>query len=75
MCLFELTICFENRFEEVHALKINKYEDLNEETESSKFILSLITLEVGGRGPYNPACLNNLRAHITTTESMESHAK
>ena len=34
--------------------------------ETTEFIPDLITLEVGSRGPYNPAGFNNLRACIKT---------
>lgn len=65
VCLIELTVCYETRFEEAHILKANKYADLMEAIEATEFIPDLITLEVGSRGPYNPAGFNDLRAHIS----------
>ena len=38
--------------------------------EATEFI---ITLEVGSRGPYNPAGFNNLRAHITIPQKAWKH--
>ena len=65
VCLCELTVCFETRYEEAHILKANKYADLVEQIEATDFTPELITLEVGSRGPFNPTGFNDLRAHIT----------
>ena len=65
MCLIELAVCYETRFEEAHTLKANKYADLIKAIEDTKYIPDLITLKVGSRGPYNPAGFNDLKAHIT----------
>ena len=73
VCLIELTICYETRFEEAHILKKNKYADLIEAIEATEFIPELITLEVGSRGPYNPAGFNDLRAHITIPQKAWKH--
>lgn len=87
VCLCELTICYETRYEEAHKLKADKYADLVEEIEMTEFIPELITLEVGSRGPFNPAGFSSLRSHIsmpqkawkamltsiTRTVIMESH--
>ena len=73
VCVIELTICYETRFEEAHILKKNKYADLIEAIEATEFIPELITLEVGSRGPYNPAGFNDLRAHITIPQKAWKH--
>ena len=65
VCIIELTVCYETRFEEAHRLKANKYADLIEAIKAMEYIPDLITLEVGSRGPYNPAGFNDLKAHIT----------
>lgn len=66
------------RFEEVHTYKARKYlyKDLIEEINTSEFIPSLITVELGNRGPYDPAGFNNqLMAHITQPKKgMDRHA-
>ena len=51
----------------------NKYADLIEAIEANEFIPDLITLEVDGRGPYNPAGFNDLRAHITIPQKAWKH--
>ena len=70
VCLVELTICYETRYDEAHTHKTNKYADLVEEIEESEFIPNLITLEVGSRGPFTPAGFENLRAHINVPQKI-----
>ena len=60
-----LTICYETRYEEAHTLKQNKYADLVEEIKGGGiYSPELITLEVGSRGPFNPAGFNELQAYL-----------
>ena len=88
VCLIELTICFETRYEEAHSLKEGKYIDLVEEISSAGvYNPQLITLEVGSRGPFYPAGFERLQSYIsvpdkhwetmlretTRTVLMESH--
>ena len=88
MCLIELTICFETRYEEPRSLKEGKYIDLVEEISSAGvYNPQLITLEVGSRGPFYPAGFERLQSYIsgpdkhwetmlretTRTVLMESH--
>ena len=54
VCLVELTICFETRYEETHGLKENKYADLVEKIRKAGHTPKLITLEVGSRGRPHP---------------------
>ena len=62
VCIVELTICYETRFEEAHALKETKYTDLVQTIhESTTFTPELITLEVGSRGPFNPRGFDKLK--------------
>ena len=46
----ELTICFKNRFDQVHLLKAGRYTDLMQQVTSSNYSETLLTLEVGSRG-------------------------
>ena len=65
VCLVELTICYETRYEEAHTLKQNKYADLVEEIKGGGiYSPELIMLEVGSRGPFNPAGFNELQAYL-----------
>ena len=66
VCLIELTICFETRYEEAHSLKEGKYIDLVEEISSAGvYNPQLITLEVGSRGPFYPAGFERLQSYIS----------
>ena len=55
MYIFELTICYESRFNLAHDLKMEKYTELFEEARKSQYTCTsnLITLEVGSRGPFH----------------------
>ena len=46
----ELTICFENRFDETNLLKAGRYADLMQQVTTSNYSGTLLTLEVGSRG-------------------------
>ena len=70
VCLVELTICYDTRFEEAHTYKANKYADLVEQIAATHFIPDLITLEVGSRGPLNSTGFDNLRAHISLPQKQ-----
>ena len=66
VCLTELTICYETRFDEAHAFKESKYLDLTHNIqEAAMFTPELITLEVGSRGPFDPCGFDRLKAYIT----------
>ena len=52
VCLVELTVCHESRYEEAHCLRVNKYTDLVKEIkEAGIYSPELITLEVCSRDP------------------------
>ena len=66
ICLVELTICYETRFDEAHSFKQSKYVDLMHNIqEPSLYSPELITLEVRSRGPFNPSGFEELKAFIT----------
>ena len=65
VCLVELTICYETRYEEAHMLKENKYTDLvNDIREAGVYSPELITLEVGSRGPVHQAGFDELKQYL-----------
>ena len=65
VCLVELTICYETRYEEAHTLKENKDADLVEEIrEAGVYSPELITLEVGSRGPFHHAGFDDLKNYL-----------
>ena len=78
VCLVELTICYETRFEEAHNLKEGKYADLVEGIrEAGEYSPELITLEVGSRGPFHQAGFDDLKAYLDAPtkewEAMLTH--
>ena len=48
--MVELTICFENRFDEANLLKAGRYAALMQQVTTSNYSGTLLTLEVGSRG-------------------------
>ena len=48
--LVELTVCFEDNFDDARARKEAKYADLVDEIEENGFVVDLVTVEVGARG-------------------------
>ena len=64
MYIFELTICFESRFNLAHDLKMEKYTKLIEEARENQYTSDLITLEVGSRGPFHLPGFKSLRSFI-----------
>ena len=65
VCLVELTICYETRFEEAHNLKEGKCADLVREIrEAGEYSPELITLEVGSRGPFHQAGFDDLKSYL-----------
>jgi hypothetical protein len=66
VCLIELTICYETRYEEAHSFKDTKYRELVEDIrETGMYNPELITLEVGSRGPFHPTGFERLREHLS----------
>ena len=74
VCLVELTICYETRFEEAHNLKEGKCADLVEEIrEAGEYSPELITLEVGSRGPFHQVGFDDLKScHDAPTKEWEA---
>ena len=88
VCLVELTICYETKYEEAHRLKESKYANLVDEIRAAGiYSPELITLAVGSKGPFHPAGFDDLKVylnaptkeweamlvHVTRTVIMESH--
>ena len=65
VCLVELIICYETRYEEAHSLKQSKYADLVKEIRTTGvYSPELITLQVGSRGPFDPTGFDDLKAYL-----------
>ena len=65
VCIVELTICFETRFDLAHNLKMAKYTELIEEARENQYTSNLITVEVESRGPFDLPGFKALLSHIT----------
>ena len=62
--IFELTICFETRFNLAHDLKMANYIERIEEARENQYTSNLITLEVGSHGPFHLPGFKALQSFI-----------